>query len=93
MQTTLEIDSFEDFLSDFQESDTFNRMLENEADTDAHSEGMFGLSHRQMINGWVEYLAEEIGHLLTENKAAELMGEIKETIKWHENNKSIDEII
>lgn len=92
MRTKPDVMTFDQFLEDFQESDTFNRMLEEEADTSYHEEGSFGLSHRQMIEGWHDFLNSEVEGI-DEGLRLEIATEIKECQKWHENNGSIDEVI
>lgn len=88
-----EILTFDQFLDDFQESDTFSDLLENESDKSYHNEGCFGLSHRQIIEGWKNYLGNEIGYELDDQIVIEFSEEIDSCLTWHENNGSVDEII
>jgi len=87
---TSAITNFDDFLENHQQSDTFDRWLSEESNKAAHENGMFGLTHRQTMDSWEEYL-DEIANDLPEDLVKDFKKEIKETKSWHEKNGTIDD--
>ena len=83
--------TFQDFLEAFQDSDTFTRYLEQEADRSCHEEGMFGLTHDQTIDAWLEFLRDELIGLKEETYYS-FATEIASTRAWHRENNSLEEL-
>lgn len=78
-------------LNEFQSSDEHADLLKF-ADKEAQSEGLFGYTHRDYINGLKDYLnMREFD--LKPNEFKKLQKELKSLENWHIKNKSIDEML